>query len=152
VVCSHIMRSMFGLCLVLPCWCPYPLSHTTKRCSVPSRPRYSRRGFFSPLRFDKEEGKGSERRRETTTVYSIGVTPLKQKPLSIAFMLPMTFSSGAADPSTPNSKNSGFEDTLFSARYRVDAKGMASSLSLDQSYMMGVGGLEMPTGTIDHPF
>src|SRR5262249_14929129 len=102
--------------------------------------------------FDKEEGRDPQRRRETTTVYSVGFTPLKKQPLSIAFVLPYTFAGGVSDPSTPGSASRGFEDTLLSARYRLDAEGFAASLHLDQSYVMGVGGLEMPTGTIDHPF
>jgi hypothetical protein len=108
--------------------------------------------FVAAQVFDKEEGKDNEKRRETTTVYSFGFTPLKTQPLSIAFVLPVTFAGGVSDPSTPGSASRGFEDTLLTARYRVDAKGLASSLGLAQSYVMGVGGLEMPTGNIDHPF
>jgi hypothetical protein len=108
--------------------------------------------FISAQLFDKEQGDDDQKRRETTMVCSVGVTPFKGKPLSIAFVLPMTFTSGVPDPATPGSSSRGFEDTLLSARYRLDAKGMTSSLGLDQSYVMGVGGLEMPTGTIDHPF
>ena len=95
---------------------------------------------------------GSAKDSLTTTVYSVGFTPLKKQPLSIAFVLPITFASGVASPSTPGSASRGFEDTLLTARYRLDAAGIASSLGLDQSYIMGVSGLEMPTGTIDHPF
>jgi hypothetical protein len=108
--------------------------------------------FLSAQVFDKEEGKDDEKRRETTTVYSVGFTPLKRQPLSIAFVLPVTFASGVADPSTPGAAIRGFEDTVLSARYRVDAPKFASALGLDQSYVMGVGGVELPTGTIDHPF
>ena len=108
--------------------------------------------FLAAQVFDKEEGKDTEKRRETTTVYSVGFTPIKKQPLSIAFVLPVTFASGVQDPSTPGSASRGFEDTLLTARYRLDAPGIASSFGLDQSYVMGVGGLEMPTGTIDHPF
>ena len=50
--------------------------------------------FLSAQVFDKEEGKDDEKRRETTTVYSVGFTPLKRQPLSIAFVLPVTFASG----------------------------------------------------------
>jgi hypothetical protein len=107
--------------------------------------------FLSAQVFDKEEGKDDQKRRETTTVYSVGVTPFK-KPLSIAFVVPMTFTSGVPDPSTPGARDQGFEDTLLSARYRINAGGFASSLGLDQSYAMAVGGVELPTGTIDHPF
>jgi hypothetical protein len=108
--------------------------------------------FLSAQIFDKETGKDAQKRRETTTVYSVGFKPLKKQPLSIAFVLPVTFASGVAAPSTPGSVNRGFEDSVLTGRYRIDAPGTASSLGLDQLYVMGVGGLEMPTGNIDHPF
>lgn len=108
--------------------------------------------FVSFQVFDKEEGKDSQERRETTTVYSVGFTPTSRQPLSIAFVLPVTFAGGAQDPSTPNSATRGFEDSLVTARYRMNTPGITASLGLDQSYVMGVGGMEMPTGTIDHPF
>jgi hypothetical protein len=108
--------------------------------------------FLSAQVFDKETGRDDQKRRETTTVYSVGFKPLKKQPLSIAFVLPMTFASGVAAPSTPGSVNRGFEDTVLTARYRVDAPNIAASLGLDSSYVMGVGGIEMPTGTIDHRF
>jgi hypothetical protein len=108
--------------------------------------------FLSAQVFDKEEGKDNQKRRETTTVYSVGFKPLKKQPLSIAFVLPVTFAGGAPDPSEPGAASRGFEDTVLTARYRVDAGAVASVLGLDQSYVMGVGGIEMPTGTFDHPF
>jgi hypothetical protein len=108
--------------------------------------------FLSALVFDKETGRDDLKRRETTTVYSVGFKPLKKRPLSVAFILPVTFAGGAPDPGAPGAAARGFEDTLLSARYRVDAQPIATSLHLDQSYVMGVGGIEMPTGTFDHPF
>jgi hypothetical protein len=108
--------------------------------------------FISGQVFDKETGRDTEKRRETTTVYSVGFTPIRNQPLSIAFVLPITFASGVSAPSTPGSANRGFEDTVLSARYRVNAPAVASALGFEESYVMGVGGLELPTGTIDHPF
>jgi hypothetical protein len=108
--------------------------------------------FISAQLFDKEQGRGEQQRRETTMVCSVGFAPMKKRPLSIAFVLPVTFASGVSDPAAPGSVNRGFEDTLVSARYRVDAAGLSSSLGLDQSYVMGIAGLELPTGTVDHPF
>jgi hypothetical protein len=108
--------------------------------------------FLAAQVFDKETGKDDQRRRETTTVYSAGFKPIKTQPISIALVLPVTFASGVAAPSTPGSVNRGFEDSLVTARYRVNAAGAASSLGVDQMYVMGVGGVEMPTGNIDHPF
>src|SRR5260221_4103056 len=75
--------------------------------------------FVAAQVFDKEEGKDAEKRRGTTTVYSVGFTPLKKQPLSIAFVLPITFASGVASPSTPGSSSRGFEATRLTARYRV---------------------------------
>jgi len=108
--------------------------------------------FLSALVFDKETGEGDQKRRETTTVYSVGFKPLKKQPLSMAFILPVTFAAGAPDPGAPGAASRGLEDTVLSARYRVDAQPIASSLHLEQSYVTGVGGIEMPTGTFDHPF
>jgi hypothetical protein len=108
--------------------------------------------FLSALVFDKETGEGDQKRRETTTVYSVGFKPLKKQPLSMAFILPVTFAAGAPDPGAPGAASRGFEDSVISARYRVDAQPVATSLHLDQSYVMGVGGVEFPTGTFDHPF
>src|SRR5262249_35047608 len=46
----------------------------------------------------------------------------------------------------------GFEDAVLTARYRVDAEPFASSFGFEEGYVMGVGGVELPTGTLDHPF
>jgi hypothetical protein len=108
--------------------------------------------FLAGQVFDKETGTGPNQRRETTVVSSVGVTPIKSKPFSIAFVLPATFASGAPDPSQPDARSHGFEDLLVSGRYRVNTPGVASALGVDQSYVMGVGGIEFPTGTFDHPF
>jgi hypothetical protein len=108
--------------------------------------------FLSALVFDKETGKDDQRRRETTTVYSVGFKPFKARPLSMAFVVPMTFAAGAPDPNQPDAASHGFEDMLISARYRVDAPSVARAFGVEQSYVMGVGGVELPTGTFDHPF
>ena len=108
--------------------------------------------FLSALVFDKETGKDDQKRRETTTVYSVGFKPIKTQPLSMAFVIPVTFAGGAADPNAPGAGTRGFEDMLVSARYRVDTPGVSKALGLDQSYVMGVGGVELPTGTFDHEF
>src|SRR5436305_548042 len=83
--------------------------------------------FLSALVFDKETGKDDLKRRETTTVYSVGFKPVKKQPLSIAFTLPVTFAAGASDPSAPGAATRGFEDTVLTARYRVNADAIASS-------------------------
>ena len=50
--------------------------------------------FFSALLFDKETGKDTQQRRETTTVYSFGFTPLKNQPL--AQLRAMVLAQGSA--------------------------------------------------------
>src|SRR5215467_5538602 len=102
--------------------------------------------FLSALVFDKETGRGDQERRETTTVYSIGFKPVKKQPLSMAFVVPMTFAGGAADPNAPGAKSHGFEDMLISARYRIEAPAVASAFGVNESYVMAVGGVELPTG------
>jgi hypothetical protein len=108
--------------------------------------------FVSAQVFDKEHGSDDDKRRETTTVYSFGFKPLKKAPVSLAFVVPVTFASSPAGPATPGATNRGFEDALLTARYRVDAGSFAESVGFDNGYVMGVGGLELPTGTIDHSF
>jgi len=108
--------------------------------------------FLSALVFDKETGKDDKERRETTTVYSVGFKPVKSRPLSMAFVVPMTFAGGAPDPNSPGAKSRGFEDMLVSARYRVETPGAAKAFGVDESYVMAVGGVELPTGTFDHDF
>jgi len=108
--------------------------------------------FLSALVFDKETGRGDQERRETTTVYSVGFKPVKTQPLSMAFVVPMTFAGGAADPNAPGARTRGLEDMLVSARYRIEAPGVAKAFGVDESYVMGVGGVELPTGTFDHDF
>ena len=102
--------------------------------------------FLSAQIFDRQKGGDDERWRETTTVFSAGLQPFK-RPLSFAVVVPVTFASGLND-----SSHHGFEDAVVSARYRISADRLATSLGLDETYVMGVGGLELPTGTLDHPF
>jgi hypothetical protein len=103
--------------------------------------------FLSVQVFDRENGLDKDTQRQTTTVFSAGFRPVKTKPLSLAIVVPITFASTTGAPATHH-----FEDSLISARYRVGADRLASSLGLDEGYVMGVGGLELPTGTTDHPF
>lgn len=37
-------------------------------------------------------------------------------------------------------------------RYRADLPGVTRALSAKESFVMGVGGVELPTGTLDHRF
>ena len=103
--------------------------------------------FVSAQIFDRENGRGDDKHRETITVFSAGVRPVKKMPLSVAVVVPITFASALGGPSSH-----GLEDALVSARYRFEADRLAASLGLEEGYAMGVGGLEIPTGTLDHAF
>jgi hypothetical protein len=70
----------------------------------------------------------------------------------MSFVVPVTYAGGDPDPSQPHANTQGFEDMLVSARYRVEAPALAQTFGMDESYVMGVGGVELPTGTFDHPF
>ena len=103
--------------------------------------------FFSAQIFTREVGQGEDTTRETTAVFSGGLQPFR-RPLSIAFVVPVSFvgSSPAA------ASRRGFEDAVVSARYKADVAPLADAFGLDESYVMGVGGVELPTGTLDHEF
>jgi hypothetical protein len=84
--------------------------------------------------------------RETTTVLSGGLTPRKG-PLSLAVVLPFSLihPAGAA-------VRGGIENVIVAARYRMSLPAVTSVLSADESYVLGVGGAELPTGTVDYDF
>ena len=103
--------------------------------------------FASAQVFTRETGPDDDRRRQTTTVFSAGMQPFK-RPVSIAVVVPVSF---IGTTSTAGART-GIEDVLLSARYRLESERFTNALGLDESYFMGVGGLEVPTGTIDHEF
>lgn len=103
--------------------------------------------FASAQVFTRDTGRDGDRRRQTTAVFSGGLQPFK-RPLSVAVVVPVSFIG--ATPSA--GARTGVEDALISARYRVESGRFTEALRLDESYFMGVGGLEVPTGTVDHEF
>ena len=103
--------------------------------------------FASAQVFTRETGPEGDRRRQTTTVFSAGMQPFK-RPLSVAVVVPVSF---IGSTSTAGGRT-GIEDVLLSARYRAESERFTNALGLDESYFMGVGGVEVPTGTIDHEF
>jgi hypothetical protein len=101
--------------------------------------------FISLQMFDREDGQGNYRHRETTSVYSLGVKPFQTNPLSFAVV-----AANTREAYTYQGSTTLFEDPLISARYRVEAPGVAKALGVQESYVMGVGGLEVPLGNKDH--
>jgi hypothetical protein len=102
--------------------------------------------FLTAQVFTRATGQGDEKGHETTTVLSGGVRPFNL-PVSLAFAVPVTFAGGHG-----HSADRGFEDALISARYRLNAGPVAEAFGLESGYVMGVGGIEIPTGTLDHSF
>lgn len=103
--------------------------------------------FASAQIFTQETGPAGDRRRQTTTVFSAGLQPFK-RPLSVALVVPVSF---VGSTSTTTART-GVEDARISARYRIEPAAFTRALGLDESYFMGVGGVELPTGTFDHDF
>lgn len=96
--------------------------------------------------FTRQTGPKSDRVQETTTVLSAGFSPFK-KPVSFSVVVPFSFLNGAAGPG-----RSGLEDAILSVRYRVDLPAVTRALGGRETFLMGVGGVEIPTGTLDHGF
>src|SRR5579863_2684655 len=71
-------------------------------------------GMFISLQvFDRENGTGTYRHRETTGVYSLGYKPFLSNPLSFAFV-----GANTREAYTGVGSTTLFEDPLISARYR----------------------------------
>ena len=102
--------------------------------------------FLSAQIFDTQRGKGDEKTHSTTTVFSGGVKPSRM-PVSLSFVVPFS-----VETEVGGATRRGVEDSLFSAKYQRDTNRLSEALHLEQSFFMAVGGLELPTGNLDHPF
>jgi len=102
--------------------------------------------FLSMQVFDIERGHGENKTHATTTVLSAGVQPMKRVPVSMSFVVPFSVEQHVGEPTRRR-----MEDSLVSARYKWDTEGITKAWGLDESYIMGVGGIELPSGSMDHP-
>jgi hypothetical protein len=102
--------------------------------------------YVSGQVFTRQTGSKSDRQKETTTVLSAGLTPSKRHPFSLAIIFP--FSTLSSDPNS----RTGLENVIVGARYRVDLPAVTNGIGGRESFFMTVGGVEMPTGTLDHSF
>ena len=103
--------------------------------------------FASAQVFTRETGPDGGRRRQTTTVFSAGMQPFK-RPLSVAVVVPVSFIGVRRLPAEGRASKT-FSSAPDTAWNPSDSRAL---LGLDESYFMGVGGVEVPTGTIDHEF
>lgn len=97
--------------------------------------------------FTRETGPRDQRTRETTTVLGAGFTPFRV-PVSLSVVAPFSVIAPGGEGRT----RVGPENAIVAARYRVDLPGLERAVAAADSYLLGVGGIELPTGTIDHSF
>ena len=101
--------------------------------------------YLTAQTFTRQTGPEGKRTQETTTVLSAGFSPFK-KPVSVALIVPFSFLS------TGGATQTGMEDAILGVRYRADLPGVTRAIAGRESFAMAVGGVELPTGTIDHKF
>jgi hypothetical protein len=103
-------------------------------------------GYVTFQTFTRQTGPQIDRHRETTTVMSVGVTPFKRQPLSLSVILPFSTLSNAGASRT------GLENAIFGVRYKMDLPAVTAAIGGRESFALAVGGVEFPSGTLDHDF
>jgi hypothetical protein len=98
--------------------------------------------------FSRRSGLPSERVQETTTVLSAGFSPAADGRLSFSLVVPFSFVTQQGTSGVTR----GWEDLIVGARYRVDLGGLRQRIGARESYVLGIGGVEVPSGTMDHGF
>lgn len=96
--------------------------------------------------FTRQTGPTNDRTQETTTVLSAGGTPFKNRQLSFSVIFPFSRLS------TVGIGRTGLENVVLGARYRLDLPQLTAAMSGRESFAMVVGGVELPSGTLDHDF
>ncbi len=86
----------------------------------------------------------TEAAQETSLLFSGGIRPFPQLPVSFNLTLPVSVASG-------ETTQAGFENALVSARYRLDLASLQRAFGKDDNYLMFLGGIELPTGNMDQP-
>src|SRR5688572_20407763 len=107
----------------------------------------SANSYMAAQVFTRSTGPRGRRVQETTTVLSGGKS-LGGGPLSMSVVVPFSIIGGEPGRST----RIGLENAIVAGRYRMDLRGMNRLFRTEESYVLGVGGLELPIGTIDHGF
>lgn len=84
--------------------------------------------------------------QETTFVLSGSLTPIHEVPLSFTLIAPFSVIDGAGQPA-----RAGLEDVIAGARYRYDLSSLQAATGKEGNFLLGMGALELPTGSMDHP-
>lgn len=103
----------------------------------------SARGYVSTQVFSRRLG-SNQRTQETTALISGGITPFERVPLSFTLIVP------ASRIDAPDGTIHGIEDAILGARYRFDLDALKERFDSEGNFLMAMGAVELPTGSVDH--
>lgn len=112
--------------------------------------------FVSVQSHEHVFGSGATLDRETTFIFSGGVTPFRRVPWSVSLVVPYTYEDArapAGDQTGPFSSCGGClarENLLVSTSYRFDFKRLQQATGKDGNFALVSGSLEPPTGEKDY--
>ena len=107
---------------------------------------YSPDRFVSLQVFSRQTGTSGQKTQETTWVISGGVNPVQGLPVTVTAIVPYS----VINQLDAGSSRSGFEDIILGARYRYDLSTLIDEWNRDGNFLLGVAGVEIPSGVIDH--
>jgi hypothetical protein len=142
------MTTGYLLCLVLGAmvFAPSARAHHEAIFGPQSSLLYSNERFVSVQAFTRQFGTPGQRTQETTGVLSGGFNLLKGIPLAFTAIVPYSFINEVDQ----GSSTSGFEDSIVGVRYRYDLAGLIEKWNRDGNFILGMAGVEIPSGVIDH--
>lgn len=136
------------IAVALMCLSAVPASAHHEAIFGPASPLVLSGGrYLTAQVFTRQTGPEGERVQETTTVLGAGISPARV-PVSFSVVLPFSvIASGAA-----GGTRVGLENTIVMARYSVPLPAVERALGVEDSYVLGGAGIELPTGTVDYDF
>ena len=137
-----------GLCLIVAAiaLAPTASAHHEAIFGPQSSLLYSSERFVSVQAFTRQLGTSSQRTQETTGVLSGGFNLVKGVPLAFTAILPYS----SINELDAGSSTSGFEDSILGLRYRYDLAGLIEKWNREGNFILGMAGVEIPSGVIDH--
>jgi hypothetical protein len=94
---------------------------------------------------------GTPRGQDFTGVVAGGISPFHGIPLSFSGLLPVSYSPAHSHGPTEADTHFGLEDAVLGLRYRFDLTALQESFGREGNFVLGMAGLDLPTGTLDHP-
>ena len=107
---------------------------------------YSLDRFVSVQVFSRQTGIAGQKTQETTGVLSGGMNPVSGLPVTVTAIVPYSL----INQLDAGSSRSGFEDVILGGRYRYDLSSLIEKWNRDGNFLLGVVGVEIPSGVIDH--